>query len=159
MSDKRTMNNHVHLIFPLIQDEENYPPVGSERLWAKKVGDYSFEVDNIPFFVKGVSSGDVVTAEEKEGTLYFKEVEKLSGNSTIRVVVFGDDNVKDKTTIGLRSDLEKRGCEIEISKTYNLISINVPPLASLKEVIEHLKKGAVEFKWDYEEAVLRQNIA
>lgn len=148
---------YVHIVFPLDTDESGYPPVGSERLWAKKVSDGLFEIDNIPFFVTGLASGDRVTVEEKEGVLFYKSTEEYSGNSTLRVVVY-ESNGKEisGTTRDLRKQLEDMGCTSELSNTPNLIAIDVPKGVSLSEVIEYLKVGEEEGRWGYEEACLGQ---
>ena len=156
INDMRNKHDYVHVIFPLTQDESGYPSVGSERLWAKRLEDHTYEIDNIPFFVQGISSGDIITAEEKDGALFFEEVKKHSGNSTLRVSIFGDDDIKQKLVRELRNMLSNLGCETEVSHTPNLLSVEVPITTSLKVVIDYLKKGAEEGKWDYEEATLRQ---
>lgn len=149
-------NDYVHLIFPLVQEEDGYPGVGSERLWAKKIDNHLYEVDNIPFFVKGISAGDLVTAEEKEGALFFKELEKKSSSSTLRVILFGEnDGVKKESALLLRSQLNKMGCETEGSHIPNLISVGIPQVVSLKLVTDYLENGMREGKWEYEDGAIR----
>ncbi|MFI6735270.1 DUF4265 domain-containing protein [Nonomuraea sp. NPDC050451] len=74
-------------MFELEQDDDGWPPAGSERLWAVSVAPGRARLDDIPFFVRGVACGDVVRIEaDVEGTVWAKEVVEYSGNCTIRVV-------------------------------------------------------------------------
>jgi hypothetical protein len=53
----------VKIVFSLEQDEDGYPPVKTESLWAKPKADGSFELDNTPFYAQGISRKDIVAAE------------------------------------------------------------------------------------------------
>ena len=158
METKGNKEDYVHVTFPLIVDEDGYPPVGSERIWAKRLSKNLYEIDNIPFFVTGISCGDKITAKEVDGILYYDEVVEYSGNTTLHVILLEDKNPeaalqrKDEL-IGF---LKSAGCEVEVSHIPTLISVQVPRSASLDAVIAYLKKGAEEKKWDYEESALRQ---
>ena len=55
------------IIVPMEQDEDGYPPAGSERLWALHVGEGRYRLDNIPFFARVLALGDVVSVVPEEG--------------------------------------------------------------------------------------------
>lgn len=81
----------------------------------------------------------------------------MSSNSTLRVVAFGDtDKSKQEAVRGLRRELKKIGCESEVSHIPNLISVEVSSGTPLVEVLNYLKNGENEGRWEYEEAALRQ---
>jgi Domain of unknown function (DUF4265) len=61
----------VKILFKLEQDEDGYPPVTVEGLWATRLADDTVEVDSIPFFVRDTSLGDVVRVELIEEELFF----------------------------------------------------------------------------------------
>ena len=60
---------HVKICFPLEPDEDGWPPVTAETLWAVELGGGLFRLDNIPFYARGVSDGDTVSAIRKMGFL------------------------------------------------------------------------------------------
>ena len=72
--------DYVRIRFELEEpDEHGWPPARAETLWARRVGDNEYEIDNIPFYVRGVSAEDVVSVSEHEGTLAFQRVIKTLG--------------------------------------------------------------------------------
>jgi hypothetical protein len=54
---------HFKIAFPLDRDEDGYPPDDVETLWGWETKPGLYCIDNIPFFVKGISPGDVVSAK------------------------------------------------------------------------------------------------
>jgi hypothetical protein len=95
-----------------------------ESLWAEKSGD-GYKILNAPFFVKNVSYGDVVSVELDDGELYFDSLLEESGHSTVQLIFFNKENIKDIT-----DTLVRMGCDWEGSHIKELISVDVP-----KEVI------------------------
>ncbi|MBK7706128.1 MAG: DUF4265 domain-containing protein [Acidobacteria bacterium] len=137
--------------FRLEQDEDGYPPNEWETLWATVVGENAYSIDNIPFFVRDVSYGDVVSASEDGGVLLFDSLLRRSKNSVIRVIAFSESVIP-----GLRRQLERLGCDTEGSHIPNLISVNVPDRANLETILEFLDNGEKEQLWEYESASFRQ---
>jgi len=136
--------------FLLEQDEEGYPPAQWEHLWASSAGPNRFVLDNTPFFVRGVSLGDLVLTEERDGLNLFRALVVPSGHSTLRVVLF-DQGLRDR----LRDALREQGCASELSHLPNLLSIDVPPEIEIDPVLHMLRRGHHEGRWDYEEAAVR----
>jgi hypothetical protein len=129
--------------------EDGYPPEEWEGLWAIRVGDRRFKIDNIPFYAKSISCDDIVEAEKVENEYIFCRVVSPSDNSTIRVVIY------DLTVENIvRSDLITLGCSIEGSGTPGLIAVNVPR-ESLENVLGFLDKAFADEKLDFEEGTLR----
>jgi hypothetical protein len=65
--------------------------VTSEGLWAVPVGPGQFRLDNIPWFVRGVSAEDIVAAErDKDGVWWFSHRLEWGGHLTIRVALLVD---------------------------------------------------------------------
>lgn len=144
-----TPRNRVKIAFPLSRDSDDYPPADREHLWAISHGD-RYEIDNIPFFVKGVSAGDLVAAHNDGGELIFDRVLDFGGHSTVRVVMY--DPAKKEA---IRNKLAKLGCESEGSHLPNLFAVDVPPAVNYAEVISLLMKEADENILDYEEASIQ----
>ncbi|MCX5312109.1 DUF4265 domain-containing protein [Streptomyces sp. NBC_00154] len=60
-------------------------------MWAIDQGDGTVQLDNIPWFIRGIACGDVVVTEpDEEGVRWAGEVVRRSENCTIRLIVFRD---------------------------------------------------------------------
>ncbi|MEV0582730.1 DUF4265 domain-containing protein [Nonomuraea sp. NPDC050310] len=141
---------HVRVVFELEQDEDGWPPAGSERLWAIPVAPGRVRLDNIPFFVRGVACGDVVRTElDAEGTIWAKEVVEFSDNCTIRVVPGRNGDLEGdlNTVLNLFAPL---GVEGEGLAQFGLVALNIPPAADLAGAKRLLVEGQDGW-WDYEE--------
>src|ERR1700755_1092034 len=136
--------NRVKIAFPLSRDEDDYPPADREHLWAIARGD-RYEIDNVPFFVKGVSAGDLVAAHKDGEQLIFDRVIDFGGHSTIRVVMY-DLAQKER----IRRKLAQLGCESEGSHLPKLFAVDVPPTVNYAEVIALLAEEADKVILDYE---------
>ncbi|MDC0711688.1 DUF4265 domain-containing protein [Stigmatella sp. ncwal1] len=138
-------------MFELEQDEEGYPPASAETLWAIKVDDGLFKIDNMPFFALGIAVNDIVSATQEEGAFRFKEVVQPSGHSTLRVVVYDPADVP-----AVRALFKELGCETELSHLPRLLAVDVPPTLSMEELRKVLDSGRQQDRWGYEEACLAQ---
>ena len=137
-------------MFKLEQDAHGYPPNNWESLWAAKTDEGNYRIDNIPFYVRGISCGDIVSVEEVDGELFFKGLVEESGHSLFRLVIF------DSATIPqIRSELEGLSCETEASHIEGFISVDCPPDADFARLLDYLQKGESEGRWEFEEASLR----
>jgi hypothetical protein len=147
-----TSQNRVKIAFQLSRDSDDYPPADREHLWAIPRGD-RYEIDNVPFFAKGVSAGDLVAAHNDGGQLVFDKVLDFGGHSTVRVVMY-DLAQKD----AMRNKLTQLGCETEGSHLPKLFAIDVPPTVNYTEVIALLAEKADEEILDYEEASIQHRL-
>jgi len=149
----------VKVIFDLERDEDGYPPADYEHLWARPLGDNLYELDNTPFFVRGVSTSDVVVAEpDTDNNLRFKAVKTPSQHTTLRVIVFretSDARAIEERVRDLRTQLTNLGCSSELSHLPGLIAVDVPPEVSVESVTDVLAEGEARDLWEYEEAALR----
>jgi hypothetical protein len=139
------------IIFQLEKDEDDYPPNDYETLWASHVDGDLYSIDNIPFFVREISSGDVVKIKRKDGRLFFDAVVNESRNSVLRIIAYDEREIA-----RLRQDLNEMGCESELSHIPNLIAVEVPETVCLEDVMSFLDKGEAKERWEYETASLRQ---
>ncbi len=103
--------NFVKIAFELQQDDDGYPPDRYETLWAVALEESGlYRIDNIPLYVKGISSEDVVMAEPQEGRLQFVRLVRPSGNSVFRLYVADESDVQ-----SARDSFRALGCESEQS--------------------------------------------
>jgi hypothetical protein len=140
----------VKVFFELEQDEDGYPPVTHESVWATQVEQGLYRLGNIPFFARGVAYEDIVSAVRKDdGTLGFVDVVQPSGHSTLRVIAYEESDAP-----VLRRKLEKFGCDTEQSHIPNLFAVDVPPSVPLDAVRHLLDADNASERWEYEEACL-----
>lgn len=147
----------VKVGFRLDRDEDNYPPADWEWLWASRVSDSRFRVDNIPFFAKSISCGDIVAAERTNAGLIFRELVQPSGHSTVRVIVHRGDRSDDQLRAvveDVRQALRTMGCSAELSHIPSLIAVDVPPEVNYQSVAAFLSKKEGDGLLGYEEACL-----
>ncbi|MEO6394169.1 MAG: DUF4265 domain-containing protein [Pyrinomonadaceae bacterium] len=150
MSDNVSDNQYQKVMFKLEKDSDGYPPDDWESIWAYETSTGQYCVDNIPFFVRGLSLGDIVSVDRKGNELHFKDVISPSGHSVLRVVVFDRSRMKE-----LHDDLAQLGCSTEQSHLPSLLAVDCPPTANLSKVIDFLSKGETNDYWSYEEASIR----
>jgi hypothetical protein len=147
----RGSDQYVKVLFDLEQDEDGYPPAAAETLWAVRVGDGLFQIDNIPFFVHGIAVNDIVSAAPEEGVFRYKEVVQPSGHGTIRLIVSETSDVQ-----AVRDLFRQLGCSSELSHLPRLIAVDVPPSVPLQELKKVLDAGQEQDRWGYEGACLPQ---
>ena len=122
------------------------PDIGYENLWADPLRDGLYRVESIPFFVYGVSPGDIVSARpDADGWLQFSKVETHSPNRTLRArsETFGGTN---ETATELLAVLDKLGCKTEMLRD-RLAAINIPVETNLQAVVNCLTSAGIQ--WEY----------
>jgi len=141
---------YVKVAFELEQDENGYPPEEWETLWASEVEDGLCCLDNIPFFARGVSPGDVVRVRREGGSRIFEEVVRPSRNSVFQVYL-----TDEKDMPAARAAFGNLGCDSELSNLPKLFAFEVPGDISFDPVAALLTEGIDSGRWDFEEASLR----
>jgi len=142
--------NHVKIGFYLEQDEDGWPPATRENMWAVDLGDGRYRIDNIPFYVRGISNGDLVAAiTEEDGRLVFSELIEASSNSTFLLIVSNEDEVSD-----VRKMFRDLGCPSGLA-SHGLISLHIPGSVTMKPVATLIEQGEEDGRWSFEEGVLR----
>ncbi|KYF77574.1 hypothetical protein BE20_04920 [Sorangium cellulosum] len=148
----RLMGQTVKVYFRLVQDEDGYPPVAVESVWAQPTTRASeFVLDNLPFFAREATLGDTVLVREEDGHLWFEQVVHRSRNSLVRVVFFDRACVE-----RVNNQLVALGCSTEYIKAHNLLAASIPENVNLRDVQDYLQAEASEGAIDYEEPILRQ---
>ncbi len=145
------------LIKVLFELNEDWHGCSTETLWAEKVGEDQYRLDNTPFYVKGVSFGDIITAKEKQGFLKYESVLKRGGHSTYRIII---DHAK--VPINKFQNYWKHFSELACTyeggpefrskdKNLKIYAIDVHPEVKLDQVYAKLQKGEHEGIWEFEE--------
>ena len=136
----------VKIWFRLNPDEDGYPPFSSESVWASEVQIGRYELENIPFCARTAALGDIVSADDVDGILWFRAVEVASDNSVIRVFVqSGRDKLVDALT--------QRAVRVEIAND-RLIALSVPPkmLGPVRAMLRIFRDQDI---LGFEEAIIR----
>lgn len=142
---ERTQSASVKVVFTLPPDPDH--EFTREALWAKPLPSSSYILENVPFFIYGVSFGDEIEAKRQNGRLQFIRVVQHCGHSTYRV--FLSDEAHDQVS-AMRSRLDAMGCLIEDGGSL-WFALDVPPEADIFAVYELLEKGEESGIWTFEE--------
>jgi Domain of unknown function (DUF4265) len=140
----------VKIIFRLEQDSDGYPPVEYEGIWAEHQGGKLYAIDNIPFFTRAATLGDIIEADVRDNEYIYLRTVTPSANSLLRVVYYDP-----KEIAIIRTTLEQLGCSSELNDVHHLISVNIPQGVALDTVQAFLAGGFQSDRWDYEEAMIR----
>lgn len=136
------------IAFDLDQVSATWPPFSTERIWAKKTpAPYQLELQNVPFFVRGIACGDIIKAkpDHERRELVFDGLVKHSGNSTIRIIL------RDKTPELRDRVLEifrDAGCTWEFTNVDFHFAVDIPQVANYRPLratlIDMISTGAIE---------------
>jgi hypothetical protein len=146
--------------FKLVQDEDGYPPFTSEAMWCVRIDNDRFRLDNIPYFVTGISYDDVISVlTDEEGRLNFHQVLEENGHSTLRVMFLGTP--ADPRPVAVRAKelqgrLTTRGCLTRISPSPEILAVDVPPSIPIGEITDLLSEGEANGLWSSDEGTLAQ---
>ncbi|GGF10468.1 DUF4265 domain-containing protein [Flavobacterium limi] len=123
-----------------------------ESVWAIKEKN-GYKIKNIPFFVPNIAYDDVISVEDDNGELFFDDIIKESGNSTIQVIIYDEINFEEVT-----KKIESFGCGWEGSHLKGYISVNVPMKISYAPFKTFLDSQVENKKLDYKESCLAHKI-
>lgn len=143
------MTDREKIRFRLTRDEDGYPPVEYELLWAEPLGNDLYRIDNIPFFVCDIGLKDEVEATHVDGERVFVRTVRSGGHRTVRLLVWARTDVKP-----LRDELRALGCSSELNEDGRLVAVNVPPAVPSETIVQFLEAGATSARFEYEEGAV-----
>ena len=110
--------------------EDGWPPVATEGVWCS-VEDDIFQLQNAPFFIKGLAWGDRFRAvpDSVNGCIFDFELVEPSGHSLAWVLKSAGSDFSSH-----QAKLQELGCRVEGFPAFNLWSIDVPPAAAEADV-------------------------
>ena len=138
----------VKIRFPL--NEEDWEGLDAENLWAEPISDGAFKIDNVPFYVYGVSNEDVVSARLIEGRLQFQSVLTRGGHSTYRVWLQDPEGYEGTGWKELWPYFAELGCSFERAKQ-RWMAIDVPKASNVDAVYALLAEGEADGVWEFSE--------
>lgn len=134
-------------------DPNDWHGTSVESLWAKPIvgtpDTLLVELQNSPFFARGVSYLDVIRIVEKEGLGEYASTVREGGHSTYRIIrEQGPD-----FDIWWRK-LSELGCtyESDLTRRQPLYSVDIPPDADIHAAYLVLEAGETARVWMFEEA-------
>ena len=132
---------------------DGYPPVSMESIWVEVTEEGYFKVNNIPFYSKEISLGDIVSGiQTEENYLLYDKTIIHSKNSTLRIVFFNENQkFKDK----ILAKLINLGCESETFNA-NFHAINIPIQVDIEEIYNFFDEFVETNDLDYDTGYLAQ---
>lgn len=134
----------VRIVFELEPDA--WHGNATERLWADRVGPDRYRLRNTPFFAFGVSHGDVVLGEERDGQVFFKATTIRSGHSSYRIRLRNEDDRS--AFLRYWEPIARMGCTYEGGP---VMAIDVPAPTDIHSIYRLLEAGEAAGVWDFEE--------
>jgi len=130
------------IAFEFERDENGTTEI--ETLWAVST-DRGYRIDNIPFYVRGVAWGDIVSATRDDGgQLNYVKLVAPSGHSTVRLWFTNTSDVQ-----AVRDALRELGCGSELGFE-RLVAVDIPPEVDYSEITAFLEEkerlGALEYE-------------
>jgi hypothetical protein len=146
-------SDRVRVVYE-IQQNQGWPPVAEERVWAVALSDDLVRIDNIPWFIRDLALNDLVRVVPDASSV-LRPVEKISwaGNCTIRIIPYPDSGKFDslQQVLDLFSPLGVTGEGVD---QFGMVALAVPPAADLAAVKRLFGQGVEAGWWDYEEACI-----
>ena len=136
--------NHLKILFRHDAFEGN----DIESAWATREGEF-YKLDNILFYAKEFSWGDLIKAKLINDELYVDVLVKESGHSTVRILF---ENVNDVQST--RDQLKSMECDSELSNYEKLVAVDIPPSVYYSDIVKYLDEGEKVDKWEYQEACI-----
>ncbi|MEV8363248.1 DUF4265 domain-containing protein [Streptomyces niveus] len=141
----------MRIIYKL-QQEDGWPPVEEERLWAVPLSDEVVRIANTPWFVRDVAVNDLVGVE-KDSSGILRPTEKLSWGGFCAIRVIPSSGSSKFANLQEILDLfAPLGVVGEGLGQFGLVALAVPPGVDTVGVKRLLSKGFEAGWWDYEEA-------
>ncbi|MFD9684739.1 DUF4265 domain-containing protein [Kitasatospora sp. NPDC059146] len=141
----------VKVHFRMEVDEDGWPPASVESLWAVDLGDGTVRLDNTPWFVRGVASGDVIRVSvDDDGLRWATETVHASENCTIRLIVLeGGGSAAARQTV--LETFHQFGATGEGIEQFRMVALKIPPEADIQRIRTLLEHGEAQGRWHWEE--------
>jgi hypothetical protein len=145
---------HIKLRVKLEQDDSGWPPVESEGIWAIKLENGNYQIDNIPWFAKNLAVDDEVIAHpDSDGVLWYVEKSNWAGHFTIRLIPLIDDTWTEKIAL-VRNTFVASGITVEGLSQYGILALDIEPGVDLPRLKLQLTDGENKGLWSYEEGCI-----
>jgi hypothetical protein len=139
----------------LVKVAVNLPPSdwhshALETMWAEPLGGDRYRLQNVPFYVHGMSFDDVLRAKVIGGQLIVQSVVERGGHSTYRVFLSRDVTPRDERFQQSWRPLQEIGVTYEQAND-RLFAIDIPATTDIYGAYDLLQRGEELGVWDFEE--------
>jgi hypothetical protein len=154
---KNNRNYLVEVWFPIEKDEDGYPESKNwEQLLARPTEKIEqFMLESIPFYLKNVSRGDVVSAKTVKGEsgdfFQFDEVVTPNGHNTYRLLLRKKHPNDPGFTV---NELVKRGLAVE-EQQGDFLAVDAPPSVDQQLIDQYLVGESEAGRWEMQDGCLR----
>ena len=127
----------------------NHCATGAQSMWAFRLDDGTYQIDNVPFYAYGINYKDIVRvdASDATGLPIVTNIITPNGHDTFRVIF--PKNVGKKKQEPTIEELEKMGVSVERAFN-NYVAIDVPPEVDYDVVRDRLDQlqssGLLEYE-------------
>lgn len=139
-------NDLLAVNFPVEEDAG----VALECMWCKRNTDSTFTIENIPFYARDVSMGDVIAVERRNGELWFNGVVERSANTTVRII-----GMRKKPFDEIISKVQSFGGTTEGMEGREFAAVSFPSSADLAAAFEFLDRESAAENLGFEESCVR----
>lgn len=146
------MFDFTKILFTLQVDEaEQWPPVGFESVWGIPRTTGAYMVDNVPYYIYGVSKADIISAHRDGDQWCADAVMERGGHSTLRVFAdYGSD-----AWLEMIERLSGLGAVCGAFKGLSLFTVDVPETVDFQAIDAYLASVADGDDVFYEDACLQ----
>jgi hypothetical protein len=118
--------------------------IKEEAVTAVKEGE-NYRLTGIPIFASNLAVDDLISVAYDEGKLYFLDLIRPSGHSTVQIVFFDESKYASVITV-----LEKNGCRCASVDADNYLSADIPDdisYGNIRSVLDfYAGSGILDFK-------------
>lgn len=134
--------------------EGGWPPVASEEVEGRVVGDHEFEILTPPSFARRLAVGDVVRVAHygSPEQPWIDSIVTSGGHSTVRVIFFRA--VGQEVEAELRQELGRLGARIHDTNLKGMVSVDIPPEADYGTIRGVLDEGESLKRWEFDEGAI-----
>jgi hypothetical protein len=140
----------IEVWFPIEKDADGYPESKSWEGMLSRATSRGFVLESIPFYLKNVSKGDLVAAQEGD-FLRFSHVVERGGHNTYRLLM---DEASEPEVERARTELELRGLSVERNEAGILLAVDVPPSVAQQDIDAYLIANKAAGRWQMQDGYL-----
>ena len=136
-----------------LEQEDGWPPVPDEVLWAQPLGEARYVVESPPWYLRGVAVDDIVAASPRDdGQLWGDGLLSRGGRLTVRLLPLPNGPLGGDPE-AVRSAFAALGVRPgPPSPEHGIVALDIPGDGDLRTIKAVLIDGESDGSWDVDEA-------